>query len=420
MRTLLPAILLLPLAATAADPAPPSIDKLVEQLGSRSYAERERATRALRERGPAALPALRKAAQGTDEEVRRRAETLIPGLEIEEALLPKRVTLTAADRRLTDVVQDLAKQTGFKLNAVGRADDPTVTADLKDVPFWEALEKAAKDTGKGVDFHPYDRSLHLVPAARRSPFVNVQGPFRLEVTWFHEDRDVDLAAPAGGENRSTGLTLAVSLLAEPRITLLKVHPAKVAEAIDSEGKSLLEPTPPTGGPVAARSGRGSFRGESVTSADVRLRRASETAKTVKLVRGTIPVRAIVIRRPVVVAGKVLEAGGTSFKAGTDSLQILRVNNQGGGSVEVEILVPREESGNAREWHERFHLEDEGGNRFQMNGRGTSSDGRTYRISMYFSPPFNNKKVGPPARLVFEDWVIHDHAVPFEFRDVPLP
>jgi hypothetical protein len=56
----------------------------------------------------------------------------------------------------------------------------------------------------------------------------------------------------------------------------------------------------------------------------------------------------------------------------------------------------------------------------MNGRGTSSDGRTYRISMYFSPPFNKKDVGPPAKLVFEDWIIHEHEIPFEFKDVPLP
>jgi hypothetical protein len=86
---------------------------------------------------------------------------------------------------------------------------------------------------------------------------------------------------------------------------------------------------------------------------------------------------------------------------------------------VEIIVPREDTGR-REWHERFHVEDAAGNKFQMNGRGTSSDGRTYRISMYFSPPFNKKEVGPPAKLVFEDWIIHEHEIPFEFKDVPLP
>src|SRR5262245_45619094 len=78
----------------AADPPPP-IDKLIERLGSPSVPIRERATKALRERGPEARPAVREALESKDEEVRKRAESLVPALEIEEALLPKRVTLKA-------------------------------------------------------------------------------------------------------------------------------------------------------------------------------------------------------------------------------------------------------------------------------------------------------------------------------------
>src|SRR5947208_4551669 len=89
------AALLAGLPLVAADP--PSIDKLVEQLGSPSFPTRERATKALRDRGPEALPALRKALESKDEEVRKRAEGLIPPLEIEEALLPKRVTIKVTD-----------------------------------------------------------------------------------------------------------------------------------------------------------------------------------------------------------------------------------------------------------------------------------------------------------------------------------
>jgi hypothetical protein len=98
-----------------------------------------------------------------------------------------------------------------------------------------------------------------------------------------------------------------------------------------------------------------------------------------------------------------------------------VNNQGGGSIEIEVLVPRQDDGNRhQEWTDRFKVEDEAGNRFQKNGHGSSYNGREYRINMYFAPPFNKKNVGPPARLIFEEWVVHDHAIPFEFRDVPLP
>jgi hypothetical protein len=279
-----------------------------------------------------------------------------------------------------------------------------------------------KSAGQAPLVNGYPQGLHLDPTARRSPFVNVRGPFRLEATWFHEDRDVDLTETKPGSDgwRNQRLTLAVSVLAEPRLTLLKVSPATVNEAVDADGKSLLEPADHLRESNLQRPMRGTFRGEHLHSSDVRLRRASETAKTARLIRGTIPVHAILIRKPTVVTAKVTEAVGTTFKAGSETLSITEVTNQGGNNVMVSVRVPYDQTQPQREWHERFHLEDDAGNKFQMNGRGTSSNGREYTISMYFAPPFNKQKVGPPTKLVFEDWVVHDHAIPFEFRDVPLP
>lgn len=403
----------------AADPPPATPEKLVEQLGHPSFPVRERATKALRERGPEVLPALRKAMESTDEEVRKRAESLIPGLEIEEALMPKRVTLKGTDASLTSLLGDIEKQTRMKVTATGAI--PKATIDVSNVPFWDALDQLGKAAGRAPAMQGYPVSMHLVPNTRRSPFVNVRGPFRLELTWVHEDRDVDLTEATAGERGppTHGLTMAVSVLAEPRLTLLKVRPAQVVEAVDDQGQSLIEPES-KGAPGVGRQNRGTFRGEYLHSADVRLRRAPGS-KTAKLVRGTIPVQVILIRKPTVVTAKVAESTGTSFKAGNDALSITRVNNQGGGGIEVEVLVPRQDDGNRhQDWSQRFMVEDEAGNRFQMNGHGSSYNGREYRINMYFSPPFNKKGVGPPTKLIFEQWVVHDHAIPFEFRDVPLP
>ena len=235
--------------ANADDPPPPTVEKLIEQLGSRSFAEREKATKLLRDRGPAALPALRKVLESKDEEVRKRAEALIPPLEIEEALLPKRVTLKANGESAAAVLADLAKQTGYKLAADGKDDGKKVTADLKDVPFWEAMEKVGLETGRGPRMlgsmtpQRQETTVQLTGLTGRSPFVNVRGPFRLEATWFHEDRDVDFARAGRNQtdDRAISLPCRVSILAEPRLTFLKVRPAKIDEAIDSEGRSLLEP-----------------------------------------------------------------------------------------------------------------------------------------------------------------------------------
>jgi hypothetical protein len=58
-----------------ADPA--EIQRLVAQLGSPKFAQREAASRRLEAIGPAALDALRQATESDDTEVRRRAEELL-------------------------------------------------------------------------------------------------------------------------------------------------------------------------------------------------------------------------------------------------------------------------------------------------------------------------------------------------------
>src|SRR5262245_50123532 len=62
------------------------IARLVTQLGSTRYADREEATRALGVLGAAALDALRQAAVGKDAEVRRRAQGLIRQIEGRRAM----------------------------------------------------------------------------------------------------------------------------------------------------------------------------------------------------------------------------------------------------------------------------------------------------------------------------------------------
>jgi hypothetical protein len=69
-------------ASACAAPAPPAatdadIERLIRQLGSDEFAEREEATRGLEAVGEPALPALRKAAAAGDAEVRLRASALV-------------------------------------------------------------------------------------------------------------------------------------------------------------------------------------------------------------------------------------------------------------------------------------------------------------------------------------------------------
>jgi hypothetical protein len=77
-RLLLTSALLV--AGAPAEP-PAEVERLIGQLGSAQFAEREAASRALEATGEPAVEALRKAVQSSDAEVRRRAEELLRCIE---------------------------------------------------------------------------------------------------------------------------------------------------------------------------------------------------------------------------------------------------------------------------------------------------------------------------------------------------
>jgi WD40 repeat protein len=74
---------LLLILAVAAEPPPKAadIDRLIKQLGSEDFNAREAASKALRAIGEPALPALRKAGESNDAEVRRRARDLADAID---------------------------------------------------------------------------------------------------------------------------------------------------------------------------------------------------------------------------------------------------------------------------------------------------------------------------------------------------
>lgn len=118
----LPLLLLLGATfALAQEPPKVDIDAEIARLGARKYKVRAEATERLRSAGLAALPALRKAAQHRDPEVRRRATQLV--LELSERILDRageainqaaletrRGELLAARKRLLVPIETLSLQ----------------------------------------------------------------------------------------------------------------------------------------------------------------------------------------------------------------------------------------------------------------------------------------------------------------------
>jgi hypothetical protein len=286
------------------------IARLVEQLGSDVFAERQKATKELEEIGAPALDALRQAAQGGDPERRKRAEELIFNfqwrLEATRLLAAKRVHLVYKDTPLADAVADFKAKSGYDIalsDPDGKLKDRKVTLDTGDVTFWKALDLFCRQAGvveaappgglppvqgaggmggvqaggrgggggggrgampgglppagnapigSGSVTWPYDGSPAL-PLTGRVVLTDGRAP-----TLPTDDRSVVRVRATKSTVSLTGgqgeIALALETAAEPRLRWQQVLAVRVGKAIDDQGRSLEPiatgdepPVPPRGG-----------------------------------------------------------------------------------------------------------------------------------------------------------------------------
>ena len=150
-----------------------------------------------------------------------------------------------------------------------------------------------------------------------------------------------------------------------------------------------------------------------------MQRSTEKAKTIKVLSGTIPVMVVVSRKQVVAIEKVLESKGTTFQIGGDSLEIKECEIDKRGDYQIRIAVPNYRDSIDLRWHDRISLQDASGKEYKARSWGSMRSGEHCEIDMTYHQSKDNT-LGPPSRLIIEDWVTLHHAIPFEFKDVPLP
>jgi len=143
------------LPGRAADKADPeTIEKLVKQLSSGRFVEREKAQKQLEAIGLPALEALKKAAETGDPETKRRAGELAAKLEKQvlgaKVLAPSKVALSYKDAPLKDALADFSKKTGYALSLVdpeNKLKDRKITVEIAETTFWEALDQFCAKAG---------------------------------------------------------------------------------------------------------------------------------------------------------------------------------------------------------------------------------------------------------------------------------
>jgi hypothetical protein len=159
----------------------PKIKKLVEQLGSDTFDEREAAYKALDAIGEPALAALRKAVAEGDAEVRKRADDLVKKIEKRtestRVLGATKVKFVFKETPVAEAVAKIQEQTGYQIylhDPENKLKDRKVTLDTGETNFWDAIEQFCKKAGlaeaspqdlmRGPGGRPIPRGVPNVPA----------------------------------------------------------------------------------------------------------------------------------------------------------------------------------------------------------------------------------------------------------------
>jgi hypothetical protein len=395
------AALLLVIAPTRAerpeDQKPP--DELVSQLGSRSFQEREQASKSLIMAGPSALKYLQKATKSSDAEIRRRAGLALERIEKEmdtaRLLKPHRVHLVYRDTPITEAVADFAKKSGFPLLLEGdrvRLANRKITLDTGEVTFWEALDQFCRAAGlvehrgppagnaggqavapqemerlllerrmirKGFSVPParVDFSRLVLVEGQEDPPTSQCGAVRI--------RALRLASHPQTQLKSSEEALIhLEISPEPSVDwrgVLAVHVDKAIDAHSREVEQIVDMvSPPSGQVVDWGGGAVAFNLAMANNAilfagdlenigtqptpssrefPLRLKKNEASAKALREIRGVIFAQVQTPNEPVIKADKILQAESRTFKGPENSyLKVHEARKTDGGQIKLRVTV----------------------------------------------------------------------------------
>lgn len=277
------------------DPAP-----LVTKLGSERPAEREAASKALVEIGPAALPALRAAVGSKDDDVRERASDLIRKIEGDQLVRPTMVKLDIRDQPMSEIIEDLSVRTGCRLWInEERKDWLAARITLREpepLPFWTALNRLCEagrfqsNLGSGAIF--LFRGEVAGPTSDHGAFrvlleeIFYNGRYRrLHLQGDHTSRPIDR-----DEDRAKSY-IGLNVLAEPRMMIRNDGPLEHLEVLDEKGQSLVPANPA----AAQRRYDSDYTTAAYVLGQVPLEPVKAAGRTIQRLKGVAPV-AVAARR----------------------------------------------------------------------------------------------------------------------------
>jgi hypothetical protein len=347
------------LAAVPADA--PDIDRLIVQLGSTKFSEREAAARALDAIGAPALDALKEAAKSDDAEMRHRAEELLGKierrLETDRILAPTKVHLVCKDLRIDDVLKELQKQTGEEVvlrGGDGRAPPTrTIAFDSGATTYWQAFDHLCVAAGlaevqETVVVSSGEKAKRIVQIAQSkvTPLpTHYAGALRIRA----------LPEKVASNAEEVGFTLGVGV--ESKLAALQLRGVCIDKAVDEQDRSLAQVT---GNQTAEEAHRAVYLENTAIGArgviqtgdhriPVRLQRSGIGPSRLKELSGVLTAQARTAPEALLTVDDILKATPRPIDAKDGArLNVLEVEKEANGDVKirVEIHPPPESNGDA--------------------------------------------------------------------------
>jgi hypothetical protein len=435
------------------------VQRLIRQLGSTKYAERQAASQQLLELGATALKALQDARLSEDLEVRLRARQLVlqlqRRLETAQALAAPPVRLVCKETPLGAAVADLARQSGFAIHLeddLGGLAERKITLDTGPTTFWRALDQLCHTAGL-VESAELPEIGEGDPGKPDNRVVLVKGqPSRLPT--FHAGA-LRIRSPARAADPLPKVgpdTTFFLLEARPAATLAwdGVVGVRILKAVDDKGQFLTQPSTGTGFALSkkamqvpgadvfdAYTGHWDTLPGNPRTLFIPLQTAKHPSKVLKELQGTLLAQ-VQVFRPVASVDNILQAVGKKVEASTGGpLTILAVARQADGTVQVQITVEGlghlarfvrvrpgfvAIRGSSTPTADHFALQDKDGRGFRLTRveqdvidvKGKPF-GQEYRLTYQPSPG-----QGEAFRFIFSGQRPLTIEVPFTLKEVPLP
>jgi hypothetical protein len=372
------------------------------------------------------LPDLRQAlATSASAEARKRIQSMIQSLERFQTLSPKRVTIKMKNRPASDILREIARQTGYSMQYQGGGNGQLITMEQENATFWEATDFLCN--AAGLTMYQNDAQMVFNQYENYWPYVCYQGPFKIIANNFNYNKTVNFGpiqrTPNQHQFRSETHSFSFQLHSEPKLPIMSIGQPKLLEAVDDLGNSMKNESTIHEVGYASHNGYRSYQHGS----QINLLWPNKEARIVKRLRCSIPVTLLGEQKPEVVVDDILKVKNKKFVGNTVEIQIDHAAERNNKTqYEVKMSVRNNSANTAQDYtwtnsvHQRVELLDAKGNKYASHGYNWENSSPNHVQATFMFGNNGNGTLGPPVRLVYNHWTVLQHQIEFEFKNLALP